>query len=123
MRAYDAAWLTDPRFVLGAAVMLAGIAANIHADTVLMNLRRPGETGYKIPHGGLFRWVTAGNYLGEVVIWFGWALATWSWAGLAFALYTVANLAPRAADAHRWYHEKFGADYPPERRRLIPGLW
>lgn len=120
---YPDAWATDPRFLGGAALFLLGWAANLHADTVLLRLRRPGETGYRIPRGGLFRWVTAGNYLGELVMWGGWALATWSWAGLSFFVFAAANLAPRAAQNHRWYQERFGADYPPERRRLLPFLW
>ena len=103
--------------------MVVGIVGNIHSDTVLINLRRPGETGYKIPQGGLFRWVTAANYLGELTIWTGWAVATWSWAGLAFAVYTFANLAPRAAESHRWYMDTFAGAYPPERKRLLPYLW
>ena len=121
--AYDAAWIGDPRFVLGIALMSCGIIGNIHSDTVLINLRKPGETGYKIPVGGLFRWVTAANYLGELMIWTGWAVATWSWAGLAFAVYTFANLAPRAAESHRWYKDTFAGAYPTDRKRLLPGIW
>ncbi|HJL18985.1 MAG TPA: DUF1295 domain-containing protein [Sandaracinaceae bacterium LLY-WYZ-13_1] len=118
---YDADWLSDPRFVIGTAVFLAGMAINIHSDSVLFNLREPGETGYKIPRGGLYRWVSSPNYLGEILEWCGWALLTWSFAGLAFAIYTVANLAPRALSNHRWYREKF-EDYPPRRRALVPFL-
>jgi len=120
---YPDAWLTDPRFLGGAVLFLGGWVLNLHADTVLMNLRQPGDTGYRIPQGGLFRWVTAGNYLGELVMWAGWALATWSWAGLAFFVFSTANLAPRAAQNHRWYVERFGDAYPAERRRLLPFLW
>jgi 3-oxo-5-alpha-steroid 4-dehydrogenase 1 len=58
-------------------------------------------------------------YLGEMLEWTGWALATWSPAGFAFALYTVANLAPRAVDHHAWYHQQF-PEYPAKRRALIP---
>ena len=54
-----------------------------------------------------------------MVEWSGWAVATWSLAGLAFALYTVANLAPRAMANHRWYRETF-PDYPSDRRALVP---
>ena len=43
----------------------------------------------------------------------------WSLAGLSFAVYTFANLAPRAFSNHAWYREKF-ADYPRGRRALIP---
>ncbi len=112
-------WLTDPRFVAGAALFLVGFAINQHADRVLFHLRAPGETGYKIPRGGLYRWVSCPNYLGEIIEWSGWALATWSPAGLAFALWTVANLLPRARAHHRWYRAQF-PDYPTERRALVP---
>ncbi len=119
--AYDAGWLLDPRFLAGAALFLAGWGINLHADSVLRNLRAPGETGYKIPRGGIYRWVSGGNYFGEIVEWCGWALATWSTAGLAFAVFTMANIGPRAIAHHRWYKERF-PDYPPERKALIPGL-
>lgn len=119
---YDTSWLWDARFLIGAAVFAAGFAINQHADWVLMNLRKPGETGYKIPRGGLYEYVTCPNYFGEILEWTGWAIATWSLPGLAFALYTIANLAPRARDHHRWYQQKFD-DYPKERRALIPFVW
>jgi steroid 5-alpha reductase family enzyme len=118
---YPLTWLTDPRFLLGVAVFLAGRLLNVRSDRALLRLRAPGESGYRIPHGGLFEWVSCPNYLGEIIEWFGWALATWSWAGLAFAVYTVANLAPRAPAHHSWYRERF-PDYPSRRRALVPGL-
>ena len=36
---------------LGSALWLIGMLINIHSDHVLRNLRKPGETGYKIPRG------------------------------------------------------------------------
>jgi steroid 5-alpha-reductase/3-oxo-5-alpha-steroid 4-dehydrogenase 1 len=119
---YPTSWLADPRFLAGAATFLAGFAINQHADWVLMNLRKPGETGYKIPHGGLYRFVTCPNYFGEILEWTGFAIASWSLPGLAFALYTFANLAPRAVSHHAWYREKF-PDYPSGRKALIPFVW
>ena len=92
------------------------------SDRILRNLRAPGETGYKIPTGGAFRWVTSPNYLGEIVMWLGWSLATWSLAGLTIAAITMANLIPRARANHRWYHEKF-PDYPKDRKALVPFLF
>lgn len=117
--AYANEWLRDPRFLLGTALFLAGWLGNVHSDGILRNLRKPGETGYKIPHGGLYHWVSAPNYLCEMVEWAGWAIATWSTAGLAFAAYTAANLVPRAFSHHRWYKERF-PDYPLKRKALIP---
>ncbi len=117
---YTTGWLTDPRFIIGVAVFAVGMAINIHSDTVLMRLRKPGETGYKIPRGGMYRYVSCPNYLGEILEWIGWAIATWSFAGLAFALYTAANLVPRALENHRWYLATF-PEYP-RRKAVVPGL-
>lgn len=116
---YDPAWLSDPRFVAGVALFATGYAVNQHADAVLLALRPYGEAGYRIPFGGLYRWVSCPNYLGEILEWSGWALATWSWPGLAFAVFTITNLAPRALSTHRWYRRTF-TDYPPERKALVP---
>lgn len=116
---YAPDWLTDPRFLTGVTLFFSGMLLNHHSDHVLRNLRSPGETAYKIPRGGAYRWVSSPNYLGEIVEWLGWALATWSLAGLAFAAYTMANLVPRALANHQWYRERF-PDYPAERHALIP---
>jgi 3-oxo-5-alpha-steroid 4-dehydrogenase 1 len=116
---YPDAWLADPRFILGFELFLAGFIINLHSDHVLRNLRTPGEAGYRIPRGGLFELVSGANYFGELVEWTGWALATWSLAGLAFAVFTAANLVPRALAHHRWYRARF-PDYPKERKAIIP---
>jgi len=115
---HAASWLWDGRFICGASMFVGGMLVNIHADNVLLRMRRQ-QDGYHIPRGGLYELVSCPNYLGEVVEWCGWALCTWSLAGLAFALWTVANLVPRAVANHRWYRAKF-ADYPARRRAIIP---
>jgi 3-oxo-5-alpha-steroid 4-dehydrogenase 1 len=119
---YPRDWLHDPRFLAGLILFLAGFIVNRWADLALRKLRKPGETGYRIPYGGLFRWISCPNYLGEIVEWFGWALMTWSLVGLVFAVWTFANLAPRARSHHAWYHAQF-AEYPAERKALIPRIW
>jgi protein-S-isoprenylcysteine O-methyltransferase Ste14 len=119
--AYPPRWLLDPRFLAGAALFLAGLALNVSSDRALRRLRAPGEDGYRLPRGGAFEWVSCPNYLGEILEWSGWAMATWSLAGLAFALYTAANLVPRALSHHAWYRERF-PDYPRGRRALVPFL-
>lgn len=116
-----AEWLTDPRFLLGLLLFIVGLSINIHADEVLRRLRRPGEHGYRIPHGGLYRWISCPNYLGEVIEWWGFALLSWSLSGVAFAVWTTANLVPRAIAHHAWYRRTF-TDYPAERRAVLPGL-
>jgi len=114
-------WLQSPAFLAGAGLFAAGFAINQHADTALIRLRGFGDSRYRVPDGGLYRWISCPNYLGEILEWLGWAIATWSLAGLAFAVFTIANLAPRAIANHRWYRQEF-PNYPPQRRALIPGI-
>ncbi|MCB1616896.1 MAG: DUF1295 domain-containing protein [Pseudomonadales bacterium] len=116
---YSNSWFSDPRFILGILLFAGGFALTKHSDALLRNLRKPGETGYKIPVGGAFRWVSCPNYLGEIIQWGGFALASWSLAGLAFMAFTAANLIPRAISNHKWYLEKF-EQYPKERKSVIP---
>jgi 3-oxo-5-alpha-steroid 4-dehydrogenase 1 len=119
---YSQSWLRDARFLVGVTLFLLGFSINRWADLSLRALRKPGEIDYHIPYGGLFKWISCPNYLGEIVEWCGWALATWSLPGLAFAVWTFANLAPRAHSNHIWYLSKF-PHYPKDRKALIPWIW
>ena len=119
---YDVSWLASPAFVIGVVGFFAGWAINQHSDLILFRLRPAGETHYKIPVGGLYRWVSCPNHLGEIIMWCGWAVATWSYAGTAMAFLTIANLAPRAAAIHRWYKAEFD-DYPKSRKAIIPFVY
>jgi protein-S-isoprenylcysteine O-methyltransferase Ste14 len=114
--------LLTPHFLVGTLVFWIGFAIHSHSDHVIRTLRKPGETTHSIPEGGLFRHVSSPHYLGEILQWTGWAILTWSLAGLAFALFTFCNLAPRAISNHRWYRQRF-ADYPRRRKVLVPGIF
>lgn len=118
-RTYDLRWLLDPRFLLGLALFVVGMYVHITSDRTLRGLRRHADTGYVIPRGGMFELVSTPNYFGEIVEWIGWALMTWSFAGLSFAVFTIANLLPRGVRHHRWYHENF-TEYPDRRRAVVP---
>lgn len=107
---------------LGLALFLCGFALHVVSDAAIRGLRRPGETGYKIPRGGLFGLVSNPNYLGEIVQWIGFALITRSPAAWAFAFFTFCNVFPRAISNHRWYREHF-PDYPAERKIIIPFIF
>ncbi len=120
---YHLSWLIDPRFVLGTVLFFTGFMINQRADRTLLKLRESAEESgkYKIPYGGLYRYVSCPNYLGEIIQWTGFAMLTWSLPGLAFALYTMANVGPRALANHAWYQASF-SNYPAQRRALIPFL-
>jgi hypothetical protein len=72
--------------------------------------------------GGAFRWVSAANYFGELVEWTGFAIAAMTPAAWAFAVFTAANLVPRAWSHHRWYRATF-PEYPAARRSIIPYIF
>jgi 3-oxo-5-alpha-steroid 4-dehydrogenase 1 len=123
---YGNEWLRDPRFLAGFVIYYTFYALNLHSDAVIRNLRTAeevasGQKTYRIPQGGLFRWVTNASYLTELCAWAGFALCTWSLAGAFILLVSLGNLVPRAWATHRWYRERF-PDYPPERKALVPFL-
>ena len=39
------------RVLIGVFIFSAGFIVNLQSDSILRNLRKPGETGYKIPRG------------------------------------------------------------------------
>lgn len=120
---FPANWTQDPRFLVGVAVFFLGMGINIHSDGVLRNLRKPGTTGYFIPNGGLFEFVSGANFFGEILEWAGFAIASWSLIPLSFALFTFCNIGPRGAQHHEWYLKTFGDKYPRHRRAVIPFVW
>lgn len=117
--AYTAAWLTDPRFIVGVLIFATGYFINKQSDGITRKLWDPLNPGYKIPYGGMYRYLSCPNYFGEIVTWIGWAVMTWSLAGFFFVVWTAANLVPRARSNHKWYLEKF-PEYPKERKAIIP---
>jgi len=116
---FDASYLFSPGFLFGFAIFVAGFVINNHSDAILISLRRPGETGYKIPTGGLFKYVSCPNHFGEIVEWLGFAVMVGSMPAWSFAIWTFCNLVPRALDHHKWYLQKF-PDYPKERKAVLP---
>jgi len=117
---YSSTWLADPRFFVGLMIMACGAVINLRADNTLLRLRSNTDKGYAIPRGGLFEKVSCPNFFGEIVEWIGFAIACWNLPALGFAIWTAANLIPRAISHHQFYQRTF-EDYPKNRRALIPG--
>lgn len=116
---YELSWLYDPRFILGLILFVTGMGINIKSDEILMSLRKNNSNGYSVPYGKMFKYVSCPNFFGEIIEWFGFALMSWSIAALAFAIWTVINLVPRAIDHHNFYKNTF-RDYPSDRKAVIP---
>lgn len=121
---YEAGWFTDPRFIIGTAIFFAGMMINMQSDHIIRHLRKPGDTKHYIPRKGFYKYVTSANYFGELTEWIGYAILTWSPAGLLFAVWTFANLAPRAKSLTQKYEEEFGDEYRDlNKKNLIPFIW
>lgn len=119
---YPENWMTDPRFILGGIVFITGFAINQAADKKLIGLRKGGSKGYFIPKGGLFEYISCPNFSGEIIEWSGFALMAWNLPALSFAVWTAANLIPRALDHHKWYKSYFEQEYPKNRKAVLPFL-
>ena len=117
---YPADWVTDPRFIIGGLVFIAGFTINQMADRKLIGLRKNGQKGYFIPRGGLFNYISCPNFFGEMIEWTGFAIMAWNLPALSFAVWTAANLIPRAIDHHKWYKGYFKDEYPKSRKAIIP---
>lgn len=118
---YADGWLSDARFLLGLTLFALGAALNIWADYRMLRLRRQSGAQRVLPTGGAFNTICCPNLAGEIIEWIGFALLAWCLPALAFALWTLANLIPRAMWRRNWYRENF-PDFPKNRAALIPGL-
>jgi len=106
----------------GLGMFWVGFFINLHSDHILRELRRK-STGYVIPRGGFFEYVSCANYFGEIVEWCGFAIIANTFESYVFVLWVVANLLPRARSSHQFYLRTFGNKYPKNRKILFPYLW
>ena len=120
---YTAAWFGQPLSVAGLFLFFIGMAVNLHSDHVIRNLRPAGDTRHYLPQKGMYRFVTSGNYFGELVEWTGFALLTQSTAAWIFVIWTFANLAPRAYSIRKRYIQEFGTEAVGNRKSLIPFIF
>ena len=121
---YDISWLWSWQFIVGTLMWAAGFFVNLQSDYIIRHLRKPGDTRHYIPRGGMFRYVSSANYFGEFMEWVGYAIASWSVAGVVFAWWTFANLAPRAGDLRKRYEDEFGEEFKSlKRKRIIPFIY
>merc|ERR1719330_1856802 len=101
---------TSMHFRSGLFLWMVGFIVNLQSDSILRNLRKKysrnndtstssssmsGTVRYKIPYGGLYEYVSCANFFGEIIEWFGYAVASNTIAGWAFWFYVCGNLIPR----------------------------
>jgi 3-oxo-5-alpha-steroid 4-dehydrogenase 1 len=111
--------------LLGLLMFLTGLSINIYHDMLLANLRKnlgKGQSKYRIPRGGLFEYISAANYFGEIVEWWGLALFTRGFPQIIFGITTIGLIGIRGWQHHQFYKKTFGRAYPPQRKAIIPFL-
>jgi 3-oxo-5-alpha-steroid 4-dehydrogenase 1 len=118
---YRSGVLIDLRLIAGAIIFISGFVINKYYDYLLIKLRPISGNGYKIPYGGLFKYVSCPNFFGEIISWAGFALVAFNLPALSFLIWVLINLITRALDHHRWYIKEF-PEYPKERKAIIPCL-
>lgn len=117
LAAFSDEYFLNINFIMGLLFFIIGVSINVNADNILIKIRNQNK-GYQIPNGKLYNFISCPNYLGEMIEWIGFALMCWSLPSLLFAIWTIANLFPRAIAQHKWYKEKF--NYPKDRKAIIP---
>jgi 3-oxo-5-alpha-steroid 4-dehydrogenase 1 len=121
---YDNTWIQTPAFIIGTTLFFIGLIINIDSDRRIRNLRHAGDSNHYLPHGGMFNYVTSANYFGEIIEWSGFAIATLSMPGLVFAIWTFANLVPRANAIYTKYRVEYSDDIKKKNlRRVIPFIY
>lgn len=123
--------------LLGVSCFLPGLLGNIYHDVLLAKLRRaePATRRYHIPFGGMYKFISFPNYLCEWLEWSGYALCLRQPAGVSSLIFLVSKadslgwwfvfleicvMAPRALSGHQWYQTTFGAQYPINRKAILP---
>jgi 3-oxo-5-alpha-steroid 4-dehydrogenase 1 len=102
-------------------LMMIGYSMGYSSDVTLLKLKRQ-NTGYQLPHGNMFEYVSAPHFLGEILEWTGFAIAANTMAAYSFPIWSAANLIPRAILQHQWYRSTF-REYPRNRKAIFPFLW
>ena len=121
---YGNEWLQTPAFIIGTCLFFTGFIINMDSDKRIRNLRKNGDTKYYLPQGGMYNYVTSANYFGEFIEWTGFAIATLSPTGLIFAIWTFANLVPRANAIYKKYNQTFADEMQGKNlKRIFPFIY
>ena len=102
----------------GIGIFLVGEILNFMHHKILADVR-PTSLEYVVPRGGLFDLIACPHYLFELVSWFGLCLIFRHVSMFLFFSLMVIYLLVRSLQTLAWYRERF-ADFPPERRAILP---
>ncbi|KAJ3010706.1 UNVERIFIED_CONTAM: 3-oxo-5a-steroid 4- dehydrogenase [Siphonaria sp. JEL0065] len=106
--------------VLGLFLYAEG--SNYVTHSILASLRPPGSRARKIPFGYGFNFVSCPNYTYEILAWISVTLLCGSYGALVFTIVGAVQMYLWAVKKHKRYLKEFGAEYPKNRKILVPFL-
>ncbi|PWA71576.1 3-oxo-5-alpha-steroid 4-dehydrogenase [Artemisia annua] len=108
---------------IGTTLFLIGITGNFYHHYILSNLRKKGDSGYRIPKGGLFNLVICPHYLFEIIQFVGVACICQTVYSFSFTLGTAFYLMGRSYATREWYILKFGDKFHKDVKALVPYIF
>ncbi|XP_072744156.1 polyprenal reductase [Anoplolepis gracilipes] len=94
--------------------ILAKLRKNQHGDVTYE---------YKIPFGGLFKYISNPLQFTEIIMYIMLSVILWQASTFHYiTVWVITNQLECAVLSHGWYHETF-KNYPKERKILIPYIW
>ena len=122
---YPVSWFWSPQFIIGTILFFTGMVINIQSDRIIRNLRHDDkDNNYYLPTGFLFDKINSANYFGEIIEWIGFAILSWSFAGVVFVLWVLANIVPRSKRVYENYTQFWGDDFKKLKRyKLFPFIY
>ncbi|KAJ7350968.1 hypothetical protein OS493_037502 [Desmophyllum pertusum] len=110
-------------FTVGIMLYITGELINLYHHVILANLRPAGtSSGYVIPQAGLFPYIVCPHYFGELIAWYGMAVAGQHLCVYLAWLSMLCYLSGRSHQTQVWYQKKI-ENFPKDRRNLFPGIY
>ena len=99
--------------------MIPFFCINSQAHKIFANLKK--RSGYSVPSGDWFEYVSCPHYLAEIIIYgcFSGILGFKHQTGMFVFVWVLVNQVIAALMSHFWYQEKF-ENYPKGRKAIIP---
>ena len=119
----------EQQTLVALAVAVLCQLANLRCHVILANLRTSGSgTGYVIPRGFLFNYITCPNYTAEILGWVAFTVATQTLPAAFFTLVGAGQMAVWAAGKHKRLRKMFDGregreQYPRRRWIMMPPIY
>lgn len=107
--------------IAGISIFIIAQILNLYHHILLRNLRSENKGEYKIPEGGLFKYVNCPHYLMEIIAWIGISILSKYLVVYGLTFVMASYLTARSINTTRWYREKI-PNFPIERKSILPFL-